>query len=135
VTKFLSADIHQQVFAFGIVAIDALDGVLHRGCKLSVRAAELLQQHVAESGIGRSNVYRVHQLFYVVVHNFIPLFLQMIPAAHDRRVSTNKSNFWVPLLFIALDKQETNRRRRVAPPAFSCIANPESDVRLGYDPL
>jgi uncharacterized protein YjbJ (UPF0337 family) len=32
------------------------------------RAAELLEQHVAKSGIGLVHADRIHQLFYVVVH-------------------------------------------------------------------
>ena len=53
VAEFLGADVHQQVFARGIFAIEALDGVLHGGGEFAVGAAELLQQHIAERGIGR----------------------------------------------------------------------------------
>ena len=54
VAQLLGADVHQQVFARRIVAVESLDRVLHRGGELAVGAAELLQQHVAESGSGSS---------------------------------------------------------------------------------
>ena len=66
--QFLGADIHQQIFAIGIFAIDALDGVLHGGRQFAVGAAELLQQHIAEHWIGLIDVDRVHEFLDVVVH-------------------------------------------------------------------
>jgi hypothetical protein len=68
VAQLLRADIHQQVLAGGIVAVEALDRILHRSGKLAVCATELLEQHVAESGIGRIDAHRVHELLDVVIH-------------------------------------------------------------------
>ena len=50
-TEFLGADVHQQILAIRIFAIEALDRVLHGGGKFAVGAAELLEQHVAEARI------------------------------------------------------------------------------------
>ena len=50
--ELLGADVHQQVLARRIVAVQALDGILHRGGELAVGAAELFEQHVAECGVG-----------------------------------------------------------------------------------
>jgi hypothetical protein len=73
VTKLLGANIHQQVFTFRIVAIKTLNGILHGGSKLAVCPAELLQQHGAKPRIRHPDIYRVHQLFYMMVHNFLSL--------------------------------------------------------------
>ena len=66
--QLLGADVHQQVLAVGIVAVEALDRVLHRGGELAVGAAELLQQHVAKARIGLVDANGVHQLLDVVIH-------------------------------------------------------------------
>ena len=68
VAQLLRADVHQQVLAGGIVAVEALDRILHRGGKLAIGAAELLQQHVAETRVGRIDAHRVHELLDVVIH-------------------------------------------------------------------
>ena len=68
--ELLGADIHQQVLALGIVAIDALDGILHRRRELAIGAAELLQQHIAEARIGFVDPDGVHELFNVVIHGW-----------------------------------------------------------------
>ena len=51
VAQLFRSDVHQQIFSFRIVAVQALDGILHRGGEFAVCAAELLQQHVAEARI------------------------------------------------------------------------------------
>ncbi len=66
--QFLGADIHQQVLAARIVAVQALNGILHGSGEFAVGAAKLLEQHVAERGIGLVDPDRVHQLFDVVIH-------------------------------------------------------------------
>ena len=66
--EFLGADVHQKIFSRRIVAVDALDGVLHRGGELAVRAAELFQQHVAKARIRFVDSNRVHELLDVMVH-------------------------------------------------------------------
>ena len=68
VAQLLGADVHQQVFALRVVAIEPLDRILHGGGELAVGAAELLEQHVAEPRIRRVDANRVHQLLDVVVH-------------------------------------------------------------------
>jgi hypothetical protein len=42
---------HQEVFAFGILTVEPLNGILHRCRELTVRAGELLEQHVAKLGV------------------------------------------------------------------------------------
>ena len=68
VAQFFGADVHQQILALRIVAIQTLNGVLHRRGELAVGAAELLEQHVAESRIRFVNADGVHQLLHVVIH-------------------------------------------------------------------
>jgi len=68
VAQFLGADVHQEVFALCIIAIQSLDGILHRRRQLAVRATKLLEQHVAELRIGLVDAHGVHQFFYMVVH-------------------------------------------------------------------
>ena len=67
-TEFLGADIHQQVLAVGILAVESLNGILHGGGQLAVGAAELFKQHVAEPRVGLVDSDRIHQFFDVVVH-------------------------------------------------------------------
>ena len=68
VAQFLGADVHEQILALGIVAIQPLDGILHRSGELTVSSAELLEQHISETRIGRADAHRVHQLLDVVIH-------------------------------------------------------------------
>ena len=69
VAEFLGSDIHQEVFAVGIFAIQALDRVLHRRCEFAVGTAELLKQHVAETRIRFVDANGVHELFDVMIHD------------------------------------------------------------------
>ena len=66
--QFLGADVHQQILAVRIIAIEALNGILHGGGEFAVGAAELLQQHVAETRIGLVDADGVHQFLDVVIH-------------------------------------------------------------------
>ncbi|MGX1213608.1 hypothetical protein AB7M42_003873 [Bradyrhizobium diazoefficiens] len=68
VAQFLGSDIHQEILAVRIFAIETLNGVLHGGGELAVSAAELFQQHVAEPGIGLVDANCEHELLDVVVH-------------------------------------------------------------------
>ena len=61
--QFFRADVHQQVFAFRIVAIEALNGILHGRGEFAIGAAELLQQHVAESRVGHADRARCTSTF------------------------------------------------------------------------
>src|SRR6185437_2750124 len=67
-TQLFGPDIHQHVFSLWIITIEALNRVLHRSRQFAVSAAELLQQHVAKARIRTSDVHRVHEFFYVMVH-------------------------------------------------------------------
>ena len=58
--QFLGADIHQQVLAFSIVAVEALNRILHGRREFPVCAAELFQQHVPETRIGLADPHRIH---------------------------------------------------------------------------
>ena len=66
--ELFGPDIHQKVFAIGVFAIEALDGVLHRRGQLAVGSPKLLKKHVAECGIGFVDPNSVHKLFDVVIH-------------------------------------------------------------------
>ena len=70
--EFLGADIHQEILAVRIFAIEALNRVLHRGRELAVGAAELLKQHVAEAGIGLVDANGVHKFFDMMIHGRSP---------------------------------------------------------------
>ena len=67
-TQLFGADVHQQVFPLGILAVQTLNGVLHCRGKLSVGAAELLEQHIAELWIRGVDAHGVHQFLDVVIH-------------------------------------------------------------------
>ena len=47
VAELFGPDIHEKVFAIGVFAIEALDGVLHRRGELAVGSPKLLKKHVA----------------------------------------------------------------------------------------
>ena len=68
VAQFFRPDIHQEIFPFGILAVEPLHGVLHCRRKLPIRAAELLEQHVPELRVRRVDANRVHKLLHMVVH-------------------------------------------------------------------
>ena len=66
--EFLGPDVHQQILAFRVITVQPLNRILHGGGKFAVRPAELFEQHVSKTGIGFTDVHRIHQLFYVVIH-------------------------------------------------------------------
>lgn len=72
--QLFRANVHQQVLTFGVVAVESLNGVLHRGRKLPVGAAKLLEEHVPEAGIGLIHSDGIHQLLDVVIHRRAPRF-------------------------------------------------------------
>jgi len=47
--QFLGADVHEEILAVRVFAVDALDRILHRCGEFAVGAAELFEQHVAEA--------------------------------------------------------------------------------------
>ncbi|MGY3469810.1 hypothetical protein ACVW0I_006681 [Bradyrhizobium sp. LM6.11] len=66
--ELLGADVHQQVLAIGIFAVQPLYRVLHGGREFAIGAAELLKQHVAKAGIRLVHPNGEHQLLDVVIH-------------------------------------------------------------------
>jgi len=68
-TQFFGADVEQEITPTEVLqAVPSLDGVLHRCGQLTVRAAKLLQQHVAKLHIRRSDIDRIHQFLHMVIH-------------------------------------------------------------------
>ena len=65
---FFGADVHQQIFAIWILAVQALYRILHRGRELAVGAAELFKKHVAETRVRLVDADGEHQLLDVVIH-------------------------------------------------------------------
>ncbi len=63
VAQLLGADVHQQILALRIVAVQSLNRILHRGGELAVGAAELFEQHVAEPRIGLASTRTVYISF------------------------------------------------------------------------
>jgi hypothetical protein len=49
--QFFGADVHQQVLAIRILAVQTLDRILHRGRELTIRPSALFKKHVAEAGV------------------------------------------------------------------------------------
>ncbi len=66
--QLFGADVHQQVFASGIVAVQSLNCVLHGRRQLAVCASELFEQHVAKPRIRLIDMHGVHELLDVVIH-------------------------------------------------------------------
>ena len=51
VAELLGADVHEQILALGIFAVQPLNRVLHGSRQLAVGAAELLQQHISKTRV------------------------------------------------------------------------------------
>jgi hypothetical protein len=66
--QLLGPNVHEQILTSRILAIEALDRILHRSSELTIGAAELLQQHVAKLWVGLIDANRIHQLLDVVIH-------------------------------------------------------------------
>jgi hypothetical protein len=65
--ELFGADIHQKVFPFSIFAIQALNGILHRGRQLSISAPNCSRSILPKRGSGSST--RIHKLFYMMIHD------------------------------------------------------------------
>ena len=91
VAQLLGADVHEQVFALRILAIEPLDRILHRRRELAVRAAELLEQHVAEARIGLVDSDRVHELLDVMIHGVSSDMSELISRRLPARQISNRS--------------------------------------------
>ena len=87
VAQLLGADVHEQVLAGRVLAVEPLDRVLHGRGQLAVGPAELLQQHVAEPRVGLADADRVHELLDVVIHGR-RLLVRVFRA--DRREAANR---------------------------------------------
>jgi hypothetical protein len=59
-TQLLCSDIHQEILPFGIIAIEALDRILHGGGQFTVGTPELLKKHVPKAGIRDTDMHCVH---------------------------------------------------------------------------
>ena len=66
--EFLGADVHQQVLAVRILAIEPLYRILHGGRELAVGAAELLKEHIAEARVGFIDANGEHQFLDMMIH-------------------------------------------------------------------
>jgi len=66
--QFFGTDIHQQVFAIRILAVQTLYQILHRGREFAIGAAELLKEHVTKSWIRFVDADGEHQFLDVVIH-------------------------------------------------------------------
>ena len=66
--QLLGPDVHEQVLAGGIFAIEPLDRVLHGGCQLAIRPAELLKEHPTKLRVRLPDAHSVHKLLDVMVH-------------------------------------------------------------------
>jgi hypothetical protein len=66
--KFLGADIHQEILAVRVLAIEALDRILHRGCEFTVRAPELFKEHISKTRVRFVDADGEHELLDVMIH-------------------------------------------------------------------
>jgi hypothetical protein len=66
--EFFGSDIHQEVLAFWILAVETLNRVLHGRSQFAVGTAELFEKHVTESDVRLVDAHGEHQFFYVVIH-------------------------------------------------------------------
>jgi len=73
--KFLGADIHQEILAVRIFAVEALDRILHRGCELAVRAPELFKKHISKTRVRFVDADGEHELLDVMIHGWPRLSL------------------------------------------------------------
>ena len=105
--QLLGANVHQQIFAIRILAIQSLNGILHGSGKLAVGAAELLKQHIAEPRIGLVDPDGEHEFLDMMIHEDDLEYWMMII---ERKLSA-----FVPLKarLVAIPS-----RFRVVPPVF-----------------
>jgi hypothetical protein len=86
--QFLGADIHQEILAPGVIAIQSLNGILHCGCKFAVSASELLQKHIAKTRIRFVDADRIHELLDVMIHGTPFLGVRERPAHPASRLKS-----------------------------------------------
>ena len=72
VAQLLGSSIHEQIFQLGVVAVEPLDGILHRRGEFAISTAAVLQEHVAESRVGYPDSDRIHELLNVLINDGIP---------------------------------------------------------------
>src|SRR4051812_29489398 len=95
--EFLGADVHEQVLALRVLAVETLDRVLQSSSQLAVGTAKLFQEHIAEAGIGLIHPDRVHQLLHMVIHGGLGVDPMRCP-------TENWSNGWSPEMFRPLNQ-------------------------------
>ena len=78
-TQFLGADVHQEVLAVRILAIEPLNRILHRGRKFAIGAAELFKEHIAKARVGFIDANGEHQFLDVVIHGMASKVGMMSP--------------------------------------------------------
>ena len=81
--------VHEEVFAVRVGAIEALDGLLHGGGQFAVGAAELLQQHVSDAGVGLGDADGKHQLFDVVIHGSRQNWTDRLPFSRTKWIENS----------------------------------------------
>src|SRR4029450_8193292 len=113
--QFLGPDVHKQIFPLGVLAVEALNRVLHCSGKLAVGTAELLQQHVAEFWIGRIDADRVHELLDVMVH-YLPRSVvscgREASHLHQTSARANVPVAWEYCAWVAIAGLATAQRRK-----------------------
>jgi len=85
VTELLRADVHEQVLAGHVVAVNPLDRILHGGSQLAVGAAELFEKHIAKTRIGLTDADGEHEFLNVVIHSFKFGDLESMPTSRRLR--------------------------------------------------
>jgi hypothetical protein len=77
--EFLNRNILQHVTDAGIFDVKGLNPVLQRSCQLTSGPSELLQQKLAEAGVGRTNIDGLNKLFAVEEHR--AFLYQQLPSS------------------------------------------------------
>src|SRR5271170_7794400 len=66
--EFLDRNVLQHVTDAGIFDVKGLHPVLQCSCQLTSGPSELLEQKLAEAGVGRANIDRLNKLFAMEEH-------------------------------------------------------------------
>ena len=64
-----SADVHQEILAVRIFAIQTLNGILHCRGEFAVGTSELFEEHIAKTRIRLVDANGVHKFFDVMIHD------------------------------------------------------------------
>jgi hypothetical protein len=77
--QFLGTDVHQEILAVRILAIEPLNRILHRGRQLAIGASELFKEHIAKARVWFVDANSEHQFLHVVIHWWPRRFGMMSP--------------------------------------------------------